>query len=76
MSIIVEPPGRKEVRAGARKRTEARRDLASHFAGFVIVNASLVGIWAITGGYFWPAWVIGLWGAGLLLQAWGVLRGR
>jgi len=76
MSIIVEPPGRKEVRAGARKRTEARRDLASHFAAFVIVNASLVGIWAITGGYFWPAWVIGLWGAGLLLQAWGVLRGR
>ena len=67
---VVGPPTR---RCKTRKRVEARRDLASHLAVYVVVNASLIGLWAMTGGYFWPAWVLGLWGAGLLLHAWDVL---
>jgi len=74
MSIDTESPNRAPVRASARRRAEAKRDLMSHVAAFVIVNASLIGIWMMTGGYFWPAWVLGLWGAGLLLDAWEVLR--
>ena len=28
-------------------------------------------IWALTGaGYFWPVWVLGGWGVGLVLHAW------
>ena len=55
----------------ARKRVEARRAFGSHLVSFVVVNAFLVGIWAFTGaGYFWPAWVIGGWGIGLVLHAW------
>ena len=38
---------------------------------YVIVNAGLIGVWAITGaGYFWPGWVLGGWGIGLLFHAW------
>jgi hypothetical protein len=41
------------------------------------VNAALVAIWAFTGaGYFWPAWVLGLWGIGLILNAWDVFWRR
>jgi len=74
MSVHTELASRAPVKRGARERAEAKRDLASHVAAYVVVNASLIGIWILTGGYFWPAWVIGLWGAGLLLNAWEVLR--
>jgi|1186.fasta_scaffold382894_2 hypothetical protein len=76
MSIDTETPRRRVVNANARERREAKRDLVSHLAAYVVVNASLIGIWMMTGGYFWPAWVIGLWGAGLLLNAWDVFRKR
>ncbi|MGZ5311074.1 MAG: 2TM domain-containing protein [Solirubrobacterales bacterium] len=37
---------------------------------YVLVNAFLVGIWALSGsGAFWPVWVIGGWGIGLGFQA-------
>jgi len=57
--------------ARARKRVTERRDFGSHLVAFLVVNASLGLIWALTGaGYFWPAWVLGLWGVGLALHAW------
>ena len=59
-------------REAARKRVQAKRDFGSHLAAFVVINAALIGVWAITGGYFWPAWIIGLWGAGLIMHAWDV----
>ena len=66
-----------EVRKQARKRLEKRRDFSAHAFTYVLVNAMLVGIWAITGaGYFWPAWVIGAWGVGLVLNAWDVFFRR
>src|SRR5438270_2010149 len=60
-------------RAAARKRLEARRDFRSHLVAYVVVNSLLVVVWLITGaGYFWPAWVIACWAAGLLIHAWDV----
>jgi 2TM domain len=56
-----------------RKRLEARRDYWSHLVVYVVVNAFLIAVWAMTGaGYFWPAWVIAGWGIGLVLHAWEV----
>jgi hypothetical protein len=58
-------------RERARKRVQARRDFGSHAVAYIVVNALLVMAWALTGaGYFWPAWVIAGWGAGLVLHAW------
>ncbi len=60
-------------RQGARQRVTAKRDFVSHAVAFVVVNSFLVLVWAVTGaGYFWPVWVIGAWGIGLVLHAWDV----
>ena len=39
-----------------------------------MVNAFLVVIWAITDshGFFWPVFIIGIWGIGLVMNAWDV----
>jgi hypothetical protein len=61
----------------ARRRVQSRRDLTTHAVAYVVINAMLVGIWAITGaGYFWPAWVLLGWGVGLVLNAWDVFFRR
>ena len=61
------------LREEATKRVRKRRDLGTHVVTYVVVNAMLVAIWAITGaGYFWPAWVLFGWGVGLLLNVWDV----
>jgi hypothetical protein len=66
-----------DVRAQARKRLEKRRDFSAHVAAYVVINAVLIGIWAISGaGYFWPAWVLLGWGIGLALNAWDVFFRR
>ena len=55
----------------ARKRVTARREFSAHVASYVVVNGFFVFIWAVTGaGYFWPAWILGCWGIGLVLHAW------
>ena len=64
-------------REAARRRLQARREFASHLAAYLVVNSFLVVVWALTGGgYFWPAWVIGVWGAGLAMHAWDVFLRR
>ena len=61
----------------ARRRLQARRDFGSHLVAYVVVNLFLVAVWAFTGaGYFWPAWVMFGWGAGLVLHAWDVFLRR
>jgi hypothetical protein len=61
----------------ARRRLQVRRDFGSHLIAYVLVNLALVAVWAFTGaGYFWPAWVICLWGIGLALHAWDVFMRR
>ena len=66
-----------ERRAVAVKRLEEKRDFRTHVVTYVVVNAFLVGIWAVTGGdYFWPVWPILGWGIGLVLHAWSVFGQR
>ncbi len=66
-----------DVRTQARKRLEKRRDFTAHAVTYVLVNAMLIGIWAISGGgYFWPAWVLLGWGVGLALNVWDVFFRR
>jgi uncharacterized ion transporter superfamily protein YfcC len=61
----------------ARKRVTDRREFGSHLVVYVVVNAFVVLIWAVTSsGYFWPAWLIGCWGIGLVLHAWDVFFKR
>jgi hypothetical protein len=61
-------------RIAARKRVEKRRGLEGALIAYVIVNAGLIAIWALTGGYFWPGWVLGLWGIGMIMGLWDYLR--
>jgi hypothetical protein len=62
-------------RAEARKRIEKRRNLLATLVAYVVVNAGFVSVWAVTGrGYFWPGWVIALWGVGMVLGLFDYLR--
>jgi 2TM domain len=70
-------PSEDTARDRTRKRLEARRDFGSHAVAFVVVNACVMTIWALTGaGYFWPVWVMAIWGVGLVLHAWEVFGRR
>ena len=60
-----------ERRETAVKRVKAKREFKNHLAVYLIVNALLVVIWAMSGaGYFWPIWSIAGWGVGLAFNAW------
>jgi hypothetical protein len=57
----------------ARSRLLKKRKVRGDMVSYVIVNACLLGIWAIAGfGYFWPGWVLGVWGVFLALDVWQV----
>jgi 2TM domain len=51
-----------------------RRDFHAHLLVYVLVNAFLVVIWAVTGmhGFFWPVFLIAIWGIGVVMNAWDV----
>lgn len=58
-----------ELREAAVKRIKERREFGMHVVAYVVVNAMLTGIWALSGGgYFWPMWVMLGWGVGLVLH--------
>ena len=62
-----------ELHEEAKQRVQKRRDLGTHAVVFVVMNAMFVAIWALTGSdYFWPAWIIGLWSVGLIMNVWDV----
>jgi len=66
-----------ERREAAIKRLRDKRDFRNHVVAYVLVNALLVAIWALSGGgYFWPIWVIVGWGVGLAFNGWAVYFGR
>lgn len=73
MSDLEDTVSGQELRARAVKRLRKRRDFYGHLVIYILVNGFLAGIWAITGqGFFWPAFVLGAWGIGLLANAWDV----
>jgi hypothetical protein len=54
-------------------RLKQKRDFGAHLFVYLVVNAFVVGIWAVTGaGFFWPVFLLFLWGIGLVLHAWEV----
>jgi hypothetical protein len=62
-----------ELRKLAVSRLKKKRDFSTHVVIYVIVNAMLVGIWAVTGaGFFWPIFPILGWGIGVGANAWDV----
>src|SRR5579864_6288074 len=63
--------------AQARQRLERQRKFRGDLVAYAVINAFLVVVWAVTGaGYFWPVWVLGGWGIGLVLHAWDVFVRR
>ena len=60
-----------EQRKAAIDRLKNKRAFGQDLVAYVVVNGFLVLVWALTGGgYFWPAWVMGAWGIGLVMHAW------
>ncbi|HZO60975.1 MAG TPA: 2TM domain-containing protein [Solirubrobacterales bacterium] len=61
------------LREQAVTRLKKKRDFATHAVVYVLVNAFLVAIWAVTGAdFFWPIFPILGWGIGLGANAWDV----
>ena len=58
----------------AMQQLKKRRDFRGHLLIYVLVNAFLVAIWAITNrhGFFWPVFPIVGWGIGVVMNAWDV----
>lgn len=65
------------LREQAISRLKKKRDFATHVVVYVLVNAFLVAIWAVTSGdFFWPIFPILGWGIGLGANAWDVYGRR
>jgi hypothetical protein len=64
------------LRERAIKGLKKRRDFHGHVLVYVLVNAFLVVIWALTDahGFFWPVFPIVGWGIGVVLNAWDAYR--
>ena len=55
----------------ARGRLMRKRKFRGDVVAYIVINAFLVGIWAVSGfGYFWPGWVLAGWGVLLVLDWW------
>jgi 2TM domain len=75
--VEASPTNEDELRKLAISRLRKRRDFGTHVVIYVIVNAMLVGIWAVTGaGFFWPVFPILGWGIGVAANAWDVYGRR
>jgi hypothetical protein len=64
------------LRDRAIKRLKKRRDFSALVLVYVLVNAFLVAIWALTNphGFFWPIFSLAGWGIGVVMNAWDVFR--
>lgn len=61
------------LREQAVKRLKKKSDFRIHLLIYVMVNAFLVVIWAMTGSdYFWPVFPMVGWGIGVVANAWDV----
>ena len=62
------------LRERAVTRLKKRRDFHGHILVYLLVNAFLVVIWAVTspGGFFWPVFPLVGWGIGVVMNAWDV----
>lgn len=65
-----------ELRQRAVVRLKKKSDFGAHLLAYVLVNAFLVVIWAVTSpdAFFWPIFPIFGWGIGVAFNAWDVYR--
>lgn len=49
-----------------------RRDFRAHLLVYILVNAALVTIWAMTtpDSFFWPIFFLVFWGIGVVMNGW------
>jgi hypothetical protein len=73
---ISENTGNEILRDRAIKRLKKRRDFSAHVLVYVLVNAFVVTIWALTDphGFFWPIFPLAGWGIGVVMNAWDVFH--
>lgn len=58
-------------REAALRALKAKRDFNTHLGAYVIVNAMMTVIWALShAAAFWPAWSMLFWGVGLAFHGW------
>jgi hypothetical protein len=70
---MANPLSEAEIYQVARKRVEEKKGFYTHLASYIVVNAMLVIIWALTGhGYPWFVWALAGWGIGLVFHFLGV----
>jgi 2TM domain len=72
MRIVTETNIQTDLREQAFKRLKKRQEFWRHLLVFLLVNAFLVTIWAVTnaGGFFWPIFPMVGWGIGLAMHGW------
>jgi hypothetical protein len=62
-----------DLRARAVLRLKKKAEFRTHLFVYLVVNAFIIGIWAVTGvGFFWPVFPLFGWGIGLVMHAWDV----
>jgi vacuolar-type H+-ATPase subunit I/STV1 len=60
-----------ELRAQAISQLKKKRDFHTHLFIYLLINTVLVAIWAVIGGgFFWPIFLILIWGVGIGANAW------
>ena len=58
-----------EIYKQARKRVEDKKGFYIHLGTYIVINAALVIIWALSGaGYPWFVWPLFGWGVGLIFH--------
>ena len=73
MADAMTPGPGDELHAAAVRSIKKKRDFRSHVFAYVLVNAFLIVIWAVTGaGFFWPVFPLAGWGIAVLFNAWDV----
>jgi hypothetical protein len=70
-------PAVTDERTAALRQIKKRKGFQANLVAYVVINAFMVGIWALSGGgYFWPMWTILGWGIGLTFHAWATFGER
>jgi hypothetical protein len=55
----------------ARSRLLRKRKFRGDLVAYLVINAFLIGLWAVSDhNSFWPGWVLSIWGVLLLLDGW------
>ena len=71
MTTEMSTPTPEGLRERAVKRLKKKRDFRIHLLMYVMVNALLIGVWAMSGTeFFWPIFILAGWGIGVVANAW------